>query len=269
MYPRLVLKPIANRRRPKPISSGIPRLDALLGGGLDAGTSTLMMGPPGSGKSALASQYAMSVASRGMHAAIFTFEESMARCSSVRTGWGWIFAATFATGGSRRARSIRLNSRRENSSIWSGGPSKCDGARLIVIDSLNGYLNAMPQEHYLLSQLHELFMYLGERGVVTLLGVAQQGLVGTMTSPLDASYLADNVILLRYFEAEGRIRKAISVVKRRSGAHEDTIREFALTSKGLQIGEPLMHFRGVLTGVPTYTGERSPLMETSIAPPRE
>jgi circadian clock protein KaiC len=127
------------------------------------------------------------------------------------------------------------------------------GARVIVIDSLNGYLNAMPEERFLTIQMHELLTYLNQRGIVTLLIMAQHGFLGTsMVSPVDVSYLADTVLMLRYFEAEGAVRRAVSVIKKRSGAHEDTIREMALTAKGLRVGEPLTRFRGVLTGVPSY-----------------
>ena len=135
-----------------------------------------------------------------------------------------------------------------------------DGARLIVLDSLNGYLNAMPQEHYLLLQLHELFMYLRHRGVVTLVTLAQHGMIGQMSAPIDLSYLTDTVVLLRYFETMGEIRQAISVMKKRSGAHERTIRELRLDSQGIRVGEPLKEFHGVLTGVPVYTGESTPLL---------
>ena len=133
-------------------------------------------------------------------------------------------------------------------------------ARLIVIDSLNGYLNAIPDERFLTLQLHELLSYLGQRGVTTILVMAQSGMVGQMVAPVDASYLADSVILLRYFEAFGEVRQAIAVLKRRGGRHERTIREFRFGKDGIRIGEPLTQFHGVLTGVPTYTGGESPLL---------
>ena len=135
------------------------------------------------------------------------------------------------------------------------------GARMICIDSLNGYLSAMPQEQQLILQLHELLSYLNQQGVVTFLINPQHGLVGTMRTNLDISYIADAVLLLRYFEADGRIRKAISVIKNRAGAHEDTIREFRVDAGGVRVGAPLTAFKGVLTGTPEYTGERHPLME--------
>ncbi len=132
---------------------------------------------------------------------------------------------------------------------------------MIVIDSLNGYLNAMPEEKFLTAQLHELLAFLGQQGVVTLMSVTQSGMVGHMASPVDTTYLADNVILFRYFEARGRVRRAISVVKKRNGKHELTIRELTVSEKGLEIGEPLDQFQGILTGVPTYVGKQTDLIE--------
>ena len=134
-------------------------------------------------------------------------------------------------------------------------------ARLIVIDSLNGYLHAMASEKQLSVQLHELLSYLGNVGVTTLMVMAQHGLTGNMHTPVDVSYLADTLVLLRYFESEGRIRKAISVVKKRSGAHEDTIRELLLDGNGLHVGAPLSQFTGVLTGVPRYVGPSDSLAD--------
>jgi circadian clock protein KaiC len=132
---------------------------------------------------------------------------------------------------------------------------------MIIVDSLNGYLNAMPEEKYLTAQLHELLSYLGQQGVVTIMTVTQSGMVGNMNSPVDTTYLADNVILFRYFEASGRVRRALSVVKKRNGYHELTIRELELNEKGIVIGEPLADFHGVLTGVPTYVGKADPLIK--------
>jgi len=137
-------------------------------------------------------------------------------------------------------------------------------ARLIVVDSLNGYLNAMPEERFLTAQLHELLSYLGQLGVITILTVTQSGMVGSTPAPVDTTYLADNVILFRYFEAAGRVRRALSVVKKRNGPHEITIREMELSPGGIQIGEPLADFHGVLTGVPTFVGKQSPVIETPV-----
>jgi circadian clock protein KaiC len=134
---------------------------------------------------------------------------------------------------------------------------------MIIVDSLNGYLNAMPEERFLTAQLHELLSYLGQRGVVTILTVTQTGLVGNMASPVDTTYLADNVILFRFFELGGCVRRAISVVKMRNGKHERTIREFDINERGILVGEPLAQFQGILTGVPTYAGKTEPLLDTA------
>ena len=131
-------------------------------------------------------------------------------------------------------------------------------AKMIIVDSLNGYLNAMPEEKFLTAQLHELLSFLGQQGVVTLMTVTQAGMVGNMASPVDTTYLADNVVLFRFFEADGSVRRAISVVKKRNGYHEQTIRELDLNENGIVIGEPLTEFQGVLTGVPTYIGKPTP-----------
>ncbi len=145
--------------------------------------------------------------------------------------------------------------------VVEGGDATAKPAQMIIVDSLNGYLNAMPEEKYLTAQLHELLSYLGQRGVVTILTLTQSGLVGNMSTPVDTTYLADNVVLFRYFEAAGRVRRALSVVKKRNGYHEQTIRELQLNENGIVIGEPLVDFQGVLTGVPIYTGKPDPLLK--------
>jgi circadian clock protein KaiC len=210
------------------------------------------MGPAGSGKSALASQYAVSAALRGEKAAFFIFEESLSSLFNRSAALGLPLRELVDKGlieieqvdpaqlqAGEFAHLVRQSVEKKN-------------ARVLVIDSLNGYLNAVPEERFLLLHLHELLSYLGQKGVASLLVFAQSGLVGTMHSVIDLSYLADCVILLRYFEAHGRIRKAISVVKKRSGAHETSIRDMALDERGIHIGTPLAEFRGVLTGIPTY-----------------
>lgn len=135
-----------------------------------------------------------------------------------------------------------------------------DGAKVVVIDSLNGYLNAMPDGRFLILQMHELLTYLGQQGVLTVLVLAQHGLVGPMETPLDISYLSDAVMMLRYFEHGGRVRRALSVVKKRSGNHEHTIREFQLTPNGLVVGPPLTEFSGIFSGTPRYMGGNEPLL---------
>lgn len=261
VYPRLVAAQHHQVFIREPITSGVPELDALLGGGLDRGTSTLLMGPAGSGKSTIAAQYAAAAAARGEAAAIFTFDETV----------GTLLVRTAALGLPLQEHmdAGRLAVQQIDPAELSPGefshvvrravePGDRPGARVVVIDSLNGYLNAMPDERFLTIQLHELLTYLAQQGVVTLLLMAQHGLIGTMASPVDASYLADSVLLLRYYEAEGRVRKAVSVLKKRSGTHEDTIREISLGPGGVRVGPPLREFRGILTGVPWFDGTREP-----------
>lgn len=251
VYPRLVaadhIAPLTQSRMP----SGLDELDALLGGGLERGTSTLFVGAPGTGKSTVAVQFAVAAAQRGECAALFIFDESLSTLRTRCEGMGMDLAPYVASG------HIRL--RQVDPAELSPGEFvhlireavSEHGAQVIVIDSLNGYLNAMPDERFLIVQLHELLTYLGQSGVATLLVGAQHGLIGTnMTSPVDASYLADAVVLLRYFEFDGEVRQAISVLKKRGGAHERTIREFSMHQDGVRIGQPLRQFRGILTGVP-------------------
>jgi len=233
----------------------VPELDTLLGGGLDRGTSALLLGPAGVGKSTLAIQYAVAAAHRGEKATLFAFDESIKTMLLRSKGIGIDLAAQIANG--------RVQVRQVNPAELSPGEFvqevrqavEQQGSRILIIDSLNGYLNAMPEERYLLTQLHELFTYLGQQGVTTFLLVAQHGLVGReMQAPVDASYLADTVIMLRYFEAHGEVRQAISVMKKRSGMHERTIRELRIDQGGLRVGPPLSVFQGVLNGTPQYIG---------------
>lgn len=253
VYPRLVA---AEHRRVvalEHLPSGLPQLDRMLGGGIDRGTSTLLMGPAGSGKSALGSQYAVSAAARGERAALFLFEESLSSLFNRSDSLGMPLRDYVDKGliTVRQVDPAQLQPG-EFAHLVREAAEK-DGARVLVIDSLNGYLNAVPEERFLLLHLHELLSYLGERGVATILVFAQAGLVGQMHSPVDVSYLADCVILLRYFEMRGKIRKALSVVKKRSGSHETSIHDLVLAqNEGIRIGKPLEEFRGVLTGIPTY-----------------
>ncbi|MDQ3287496.1 MAG: AAA family ATPase [Pseudomonadota bacterium] len=250
LFPRLIA---AEHRRPglqDRISSGLPKLDALLGGGLDRGTSTLLIGAAGTGKSSLATQYMVAAADRGEPSAMFTFDESVNSMLTRSGGIGFDVRRHIDAG--------LMNVSAIDPAELSPGEfthrireaAEKDGARIIVIDSLNGYLNAMPEERFMIVQMHELLAYLGQLGVVTILVSAQQGLIGQMANRLDVSYLADGVILFRYFESRGSVRQAISVLKKRTGSHERTIRELSISHDGLHIGEPLSEFRGVLTGVP-------------------
>ena len=250
VFPRLVASDHRRELEPTKALSGSAPLDALLGGGLDRGTSTLIVGAAGTGKSTLAMHFAMAAAERGEHAAWFIFDESVRSLVMRSRGIGLPIDERMSDG-SIAVRSIdpaELSPGEFISAIRQA--VEIDGARVVIIDSLNGYLNAMPEERFVLVQLHELLAYLGQLGVLTLLISAQQGLIGQMHSTLDVSYLADNVILMRYFEAEGAVKQAISVLKKRTGVHERTIRELSISNDGVTISEPLRHFRGVLTGVP-------------------
>ncbi len=251
VFPRLVASEHEEPFDAGRIKSGVTALDTLLGGGPDRGTSTLLVGPAGSGKSTIAVQYAIAAAQRGDHAVIFAFDESMATLEARTSALGIKFVE------GRKAGQVRVTqvdpaelSPGEFAFLVREAVEK-DKARVIVIDSLNGYMNAMPGEGYLTAQLHELLTYLGRRGVTTLMVVAQHGMLGAnMQSPVDTSYLADSVVLLRYFEYAGKVKKAISVVKKRSGAHEESIRELRFDANGIHLSEPLTKFRGILTGVP-------------------
>jgi circadian clock protein KaiC len=270
VFPRLVAAEHHIEFADENLPSGNPQLDGLLGGGLPAGTSTLLLGPAGTGKSTVATQFAAAAAARGERVAMFIFDENIGTFRSRSRKLGIDIEKPFKDGliTVQQVDPAELSSG-EFATVVRRAAEGTDaagvGARVIIVDSLNGYLNAMPEEKYLTAQLHELLSYLGQRGVVTILTVTQAGMVGHMTSPVDTTYLADNVILFRYFEANGSVRRAISVVKKRNGFHESTIRELHLNASGIVIGEPLGDFHGVLTGVPTYVGRSAPLMKTADA----
>jgi len=260
VFPRLVASehtpPLTQTRIP----SGLPALDDLLGGGIENGTSTLFVGAPGTGKSSVAVQFAITAARRGETAALFIFDESIntlrTRCKGLGMDLG-----PFIDAGRIRVRQIDPAELSPGEFVFEIRQAvERHHATMVVIDSLNGYLNAMPDERFLIVQLHELLTYLGHNGVATMLIGAQHGLIGMqMQTPVDASYLADSVVLLRYFEDEGEVKQAISVLKKRGGAHERTIRSFSLDAQGIHVGEPLRNFRGILTGVPIpIDGVRSP-----------
>jgi circadian clock protein KaiC len=259
VFPRLV----AAEHLPPPqtdrLASGVAELDTLLGGGIERGTSTLIVGAAGTGKSSLTAQFVAAAAARGQNAAMYLFDENLNTLLTRAAGLG-IDLRTHVESGRVTARQVdpaELSPGELTHMIREEVENR--KATVVVIDSLNGYLNAMPGEHYLVAQLHELLAYLGQKGVATLLVSAHQGLIGgSMSSPVDASYLADAVVLLRYFEARGEVRQAISVVKKRGGAHERTIREFRLAGGRIRVGPPLREFRGVLTGVPVYEGPADP-----------
>jgi circadian clock protein KaiC len=267
VFPRLVA---AEHKEPFPaerLSSGVPALDRLTGGGLERGTSTLLMGPAGSGKTSLALQYAVAAIERGHYASLFLFEEGMRSLLDRARAFGWDLE--------RHCRSGRLHLQQVDPAELSPGEFahtvrrevEEKGARVVAIDSLNGYLSAMPADRHLSLHLHELLAFLNQCGVNTFLVMAQHGFLGSgMQTPADVSYLADTVLLLRYFESEGHVRQAISVVKKRGGTHERTIREFGLGAGGVHIGEPLLEFHGILTGVPVHRGPAASLMRSEEAP---
>jgi circadian clock protein KaiC len=251
VFPRLVASDHVTKFTREMIPSGVRSLDSLLGGGIERGTSTLLMGPPGCGKSTIAMQYAVAAAERGGHAVAFAFDETKAALLARSTGLGLRIVEGTGAGQVmiRQIDPVEI-SPGEFAHVVRASVEEHD-ARVVVIDSLNGYLNAMPHSNYLTAQLHELLSYLNNRGVATFIVVAQSGMMGSnMTSPVDASYLADSVVMLRYFEHGGRIKKAISVLKKRTGAHEESIREMWFDEAGIHLSEPLLGLRGVLTGVP-------------------
>lgn len=264
VFPRLVAAEHRIEFDRRIMTSDIPALDRLMGGGLDRGSSTLVLGPAGTGKTSIALQFVDATVRRGEKAAMFVFDEEL----------GLLIARTKAIG-------LDLAAMRDSGALHL---EQLDAAELspgefahrvrtmvddhavttVVIDSLNGYQASMPQENALILHIHELLQYLNRRGASTFLTVAQHGLVGDMKTPVDVTYLADTVVLLRYFEALGEVRRAVSVIKKRSGAHEATIREFRIGRQGLMLGEPISEFQGVLRGVPTFVGDRGPLLATKV-----
>ncbi len=255
--PRLVAAEHPVKFEQASISSGVKELDQLLGGGFDRGSSALFMGPAGCGKSALAAHYVYAAAKRGEPVAMFCFDELPHTLLARSRALGTPLDEYVASG---LVHLQQVDPAELSPGQFAAAVRGCveRGIRLVVIDSLNGYLHAMPEAHFLTAQLHELLAYLGQQGVLTLMVVAQHGLVGSdMSSPVDVSYLADSVLLFRYFEYAGEVRKALSVVKRRTGNHERTIRELRFENK-LIIGEPLHRFRGVLTGIPTVIEPDAP-----------
>jgi circadian clock protein KaiC len=254
VFPRLIAAEHHREFNKVMESSGNAEVDLLVGGGLHTGTSNLIMGPAGSGKSTIAMMFAHAAATRGERVSYFAFDESAHILLNRAQEMEIDFSPHIAAG------RIEL-SQIDPAQIAPGALADSivrsverDKTRIVVLDSLNGYVNAMPSEDYLYLHLHELLTYLNQQGVLTLMILAQHGLVGPMGSPVDVSYLADTVILTRYFEARGSVRKAISVIKKRSGPHETTLREVTMSKRGISLGKPLAEFEGVLTGVPRLVG---------------
>jgi circadian clock protein KaiC len=260
VYPRLVS---AEHRHPisrDALASGSEPLDALLGGGVERGSSVLILGPAGTGKSLLTLTFVMAAAKRGEKAAMFVFDEERGLLVQRAKAFGMDLQAMVDEG---RLVLEQVDAAELSPGEFAERVRHCVekvGARTVVIDSLNGFQAAMPEENALILHMHELLQFLNRQGATTFLTVAQHGLVGDMKSPVDVTYLADTVVLLRYFEALGRVRRAISVVKKRTGAHEDTIREYRIGSTGIALGEPLTEFQGVLRGVPVLVGSGANLM---------
>jgi circadian clock protein KaiC len=264
VYPRLVAAEHARDLPRESLASGVANLDALLGGGIDRGTSTLLLGPAGSGKSAMAGCFVTAAAARGESSAAFLFDESVATMLARADALGMPLRR-HVEDGRVTVQSIDPAELSPGEFVYAVRRAvERDRARLLVIDSLNGYFNAMVEEQFVLAQMHELLSYLGHRGVATILVMAQHGMVGSMAAPIDISYLADTVVLLRFFEAQGRVRKAVSALKKRTGRHEDAIREYEVTGRGLRVGPPLRDFRGVLTGVPDYDPALPDLREDPV-----
>jgi circadian clock protein KaiC len=262
VYPRLATLNHRPLKAAEGSLSGVGELDQLLGGGLDRGTSTLFAGPAGCGKSSIATLYAAAAADRGEFVQMYLFDEGLNTLFKRSIGLGLDLE--------RHVESGNLSVKQLDPAELSPGDFihqirdavETRNLRVLVIDSVNGFLNSMPGEQSLVVQLHELFSYLNQHGVVTILVMAQYGILGaSMESPVDISYLADSVVLLRYFEAGGKVRKAISVVKKRSGNHEETVRELKIGPEKISVGEPLREFEGVLSGAPRFLGNSNQLLE--------
>jgi circadian clock protein KaiC len=256
VFPRLVAADHRGAFEPTAFKSGIPQLDQLLGGGLDRGTTTMFMGQPGTGKSTLALKFCYEAATNGEKVLFFTFDETLVILNARMKALGMDFAPLLAKGAIEivQVDPAEISPGELSSRIQLAVVKK--NVRVIAIDSINGYMNAMPEERYLQLQLHELLGFLNQRAVMTLMVLAQQGAIpGITQSYVDLTYLSDTVVLLRYFEARGSVHQAISVIKKRSGNHERTIREIRVTPQGIAVGEPLTNFHGVLTGTPTFTDD--------------
>lgn len=261
VFPRLVAAEHRGQYLRQQLSSGIGEMDALLGGGIETGSSTLILGPAGTGKSLIALIFAAAAVRRGEKAALFIFDEELGLLFERMKNIGIDLQALQETG---NLLIEQVDAAELSPGEFSHRVRRCvdeGDIKTVIIDSINGYQAAMPEENALVLHMHELLLYLNRKGAATFMTVAQHGLVGDMQAPVDITYLADTVILLRYFEALGKVRRAISIIKKRTGSHESTIREYRISGLGMTIGEPLEAFQGVLRGVPTYMGESNPLLK--------
>ncbi len=263
IFPRLVASDHPDEGHASKLAhSNVPALDSLVGGGLDYGTSTLVMGPSGTGKSTLGLLYAYAGMQRGEKALIISFDETSGIFRRRASGVGMDTKAFEDSG--------QLVFQQVDPAELSPGELtglirhfvEDEGVCIVVLDSLSGYQQPMPEENFLLLQMHEILTYLNQQNILTFLILTQSGMIGQMHNPLDLTYLSDSVLLLRYFEAEGEVRRAISAVKKRTGSHEPSIREFKITRDGLEVGPRLAGFRGVLTGTPQYVGTDSLMAKT-------
>jgi circadian clock protein KaiC len=254
VFPRLVAADTRSVRERSQLKSGLDALDKLLGGGVEEGTSTLIAGPPGTGKSSLAAQFVSACMQRGERAAMFLFEESISSLLHRCDGMNMKLREAMATGqlSIQQIDPAELSPGKFASVVRAAADN---GARVVVIDSLNGYMHAVPDERFLTTHMHELLTFLGQLGVVTLLVGVHQDMFGLgLSSGREASYLTDNILMLRYYEAQGEVRQAVSVFKKRGSLHERTIRSFSMSSQGIHVGEVLRGYRGILTGVPVEIG---------------
>ncbi|HEX8514448.1 MAG TPA: ATPase domain-containing protein, partial [Allosphingosinicella sp.] len=264
VFPRLVSSEHKTSFDRETLKSSTVELDSLLGGGIERGSSTLVIGPAGTGKSLLTLTFAVAAVQRGEKAAMFIFDEELGLLFERAKGLGLDLQSMVEAGGLivEQVDAAELAPGEFAHRVRSAVEE--DGVSTIVVDSLNGYQASMPHEQALILHMHELLQFLNRKGVSTFLTVAQHGLVGDMKSPVDVTYLADTVVLLRYFEAAGRVRRAISVIKKRTSAHEDTIREYRIGAAGITLGRPLDNFQGVLRGVPQLIGDRLLPVDESV-----
>tara|TARA_R100001143_G_scaffold14456_2_gene16483 strand:- start:338 stop:1864 length:1527 start_codon:yes stop_codon:yes gene_type:complete len=260
IFPRLIASEHHSNYIGEAASCGNAALDTMLGGGLERGTNALFVGAAGVGKSSLALSFAVAACKRGEQVSFFVFDENIGTLMARGRSLGldvepWVEQGLLHL---QQVDPAELSPGEFTAAVRRGVEEQ--GSRLVILDSLNGYLHAMPDGRFLILQMHELLSYLGQKGVISIMVLAQHGLVGPMDTPIDISYLSDAVIMLRYFEHAGIVRRALSVVKKRSGRHENTVREYRLSASGVQVGPPLSHFSGILSGTPEYTGDATQLL---------